>query len=137
MWRAAEKHYQLYLDGPAEDPSRALAQRYLGEVQGKLGVPQAAISPMRQRLRRVPLGARVLFGIGVSSLAVGGLAIGGGGIILAGDHTTPGTREHSLYGGQVVSANNLGYVGEAGLGVGVATLVGAVIWGALALHGDR
>jgi hypothetical protein len=134
-WRAAEQHYQMYLDGPADDPGRALAQHYLAELQAKIGVPLTALSPMRQRLRRVPLSARVLFGIGVSSLVVGGFAIGGGGIILAGDQTTPGTGDHSLYGAQVASANDLGYAGEALLGVGVVALVGSVIWGALATSG--
>jgi hypothetical protein len=138
-WRAAEKHYQMYLEGArGDDPTRALAQRYLAEVQGKLGVPVAALSPFRQRLHRVPLVARVIFGIAVSSLGVGGLALGGGGLILAGDRASPaagGGLEHSLYGNQVVSANDLGYVGEAALGVGVVTLVASVIWGALASRG--
>ena len=140
-WRDAEKHYQMYLEGaasPDDAPTRTLAHGYLGEVRNKLGVPQAALSPFRKRLRRVPLAARVVFGIAVSSLAVGGLALGGGGIILAGDHATPGpagTLEHSLYGGQVGSANDLGYVGEAAIGVGVVALVGSVIWGLLATRG--
>lgn len=137
-WRAAGEHYQLYLEGPAspeDEPIRLLAHGYLGEVQRKFGVPPAALSPLRQRLRRVPLGARVVFGIAVSSLAVGGLVIGGGGLVLAWDHTAPGTGLHSLYGSQVASANDLGYVGEALLGVGVLTLIGSVIWGALATRG--
>jgi tetratricopeptide (TPR) repeat protein len=134
-WPAAEKHYQLYLDGPAEEPNRDLAQRSLAEVRAKMGVPNAALSPLRQRLRRVPLAPRVLFGLGVSSLAVGGALIGCGGIILAGDQMTPGTQEHSLYGGQVVAANDFGYVGQAALGVGLVVLIGAVIWGTLATRG--
>ncbi len=142
-WRAAEKHYQLYLDGPIapeDEPTRLLAQGYLGEVRRKLGVPPAALSPLRQRLRRVPLAARVVFGIAVSSLAVGGLALGGGGLVLAGDHATSGsggTQVHSLYGGQVVSANDLGYVGQAALGVGLGALLVSVIWGVLASRGGN
>jgi hypothetical protein len=99
--------------------------------------PDAAVSPMRQRLRRVPLGPRIFFGLGVSSLGVGGISLAGGGIILAGDHTTAvgGTQEHSLYGGQVASANDFGYVGQAVLGVGVVALATAVIWGVLATRG--